>query len=329
MGCFHVGTLETGNDGDSKVHGLHNLDETSGNGVAADNTTENVDEDSSNLGVASNELEGTSDGSGGSTTANVEEVGGLASVELDNVHGGHGKTGTVDEAANVTVKLDEVQARLGGLDLVGVLLGGVAPLEDVLLSEIGVVVEVELGIHAKNLVVRGLGKRVNLDLGSVLLHEDLVQLLDGQGSVVDALRGEAKLGSDGLGHVVGDALVDVDLCGDDGIGVLLGDSLNVHTTLRGSDNNGALAGSVHEHGKVELAASELALDNVDRVADTALLASLLCDELVSNHLVGEDRGLLGRVDDSDTALEAVVEVTLASTSGKNLGLDDHVIASCE
>jgi len=326
---LHVGTLETGNDGNSEVHGLHNLDETSGNSVATNDTTENVDKDGSNLGVASNELEGTSDGSGSGTTANIEEVGGLTSVELDDVHGGHGKTGTVDEAANVTVELDEVQARLGGLDLVGVLLGGVAPLEDLLLSEVGVVVEVELGVHAENLVVRSLGQGVDLDLGSVVLHEDLVQLLDGQGSVVDALGGEAELGSNGLGHVVGDALVDVDLCGDDGIGVLLGDGLNVHTTLGGSNDNGALAGSVHKNGEVELAAGKLALDNVDRVTDAALLASLLCDELVSDHLVGEDRGLLGRVDDSDTTLETVVEVTLASTSGKNLGLDDHVIASWE
>lgn len=293
VGLLHVGALQTGDDGDSEVHGLHDLDETSGNGVATDDTTEDVDENGSDLGIASNELEGTSDGGRSGTTTDVEEVGGLATVELDNVHGGHGKTGTVDETANVTVELDEVQAGLGSLDLVSVLLGGVAPFEDLLLSEVGVVVEVELGVHAENLVVRSLGEGVDLDLGGVLVHEDLVQLLDGRGSIVDALGGEAKLGSDALGHVVGDALVDVDLCGDDGVGVFLGDRLDVHTTLRGSNNDGALAGSVHEDGKVELAAGELALDEVDRVTDAALLARLLGDELVSDHLVGEDAGLLG------------------------------------
>lgn len=34
----------------------------------------------------------------------------------------------------------------------------------------------------------------------------------------------------------------------------------------------------------------------------------------------------GRVDDSDTTLEAVVEVTFSSSTSKNLGLDNHVIA---
>lgn len=33
-----------------------------------------------------------------------------------------------------------------------------------------------------------------------------------------------------------------------------------------------------------------------------------------------------RVDNSNTALEASVEVTLSTTAGKNLSLDDHVIA---
>jgi hypothetical protein len=35
-----------------------------------------------------------------------------------------------------------------------------------------------------------------------------------------------------------------------------------------------------------------------------------------------------RVDDPHTTLKAVVEVTLSSATGKNLGLDDHVVALC-
>lgn len=103
-----VGTLETGNDGDLEVEGLDGLDQAGSNVVATDDTTEDVDEDGSDLGVAGNELKGLLDGGGGSTTTNVEEVGGLATVELDDIHGSHGKTGTVDEAANVTIELDEV-----------------------------------------------------------------------------------------------------------------------------------------------------------------------------------------------------------------------------
>ena len=290
---LHVGALQAGDDGDAQVHGFGDADEALGDGVAADDAAEDVDEDGGDLGVGGDEVEGALDGLGGGSATDVEEVGGCATVELDNVHGGHGETGTVDEAADVTVKLDEVEAGLGGLDLIGVLLGGVAPLKDLLLSELGVVVEAELGVHAQNLVVGGLGKRVDLDLGGILLHEELVQLLDGVGTGVDALRAEAELLGDLLGHVVGDTNVDVDGGGDDGLGALLGDGLNVHTTLAGGDNDGRLSSAVHEDCEVELAAGELALDNVDGVANATTLAGLLGDELVADHLVGKDASLAG------------------------------------
>jgi hypothetical protein len=35
-----------------------------------------------------------------------------------------------------------------------------------------------------------------------------------------------------------------------------------------------------------------------------------------------------RVDDSDTALEAVVESTLSTTSSENLGLDNGIVTAC-
>ena len=49
------------------------------------------------------------DGLGGRAAADVKEIGRLAAVELDDVHGGHGEAGTVDEAANVAVEFDKVE----------------------------------------------------------------------------------------------------------------------------------------------------------------------------------------------------------------------------
>jgi hypothetical protein len=96
VGLLHVGTLQTGDNGSAEVHLLHNVDETLGDGITADDTTEDVDEDSGDLGVAGDQLEGALDGLGGGTTADVEEVSGRTAVQLDDVHGGHGETGTVD-----------------------------------------------------------------------------------------------------------------------------------------------------------------------------------------------------------------------------------------
>lgn len=96
MGLLHVGTLQTGDDRSAQVHLLDDVDQTLGNSVAADDTTEDVNKDGGHLGVAGDQLEGALDGSGGGTTADIEEVSGGTAVELDDIHGGHGETGTVD-----------------------------------------------------------------------------------------------------------------------------------------------------------------------------------------------------------------------------------------
>ena len=49
--------------------------------------------------------------------ADVEEVGGLAAIELDDVHGRHGEAGAVHHACDIPVKLDVVQVKLRRFDL--------------------------------------------------------------------------------------------------------------------------------------------------------------------------------------------------------------------
>ena len=96
LGLLHVGTLQTGDNGNAQAHLLHNVDQTLRNSVTADDTAKDVDEDRRDLGVAGDEVESRLDGSGGGTATDVQEVGGATTVELDDIHGGHGQTGTVD-----------------------------------------------------------------------------------------------------------------------------------------------------------------------------------------------------------------------------------------
>jgi len=110
LGLRHVGALQTGNDGDAQVHVRHGGDQTLGDGVAADDAAEDIDEDGSHLRVVGDQAEGLLDGLTGGSSSAVEEVGGLSAIQLDDVHGGHGKTGSVDETSDVTVELDEVES---------------------------------------------------------------------------------------------------------------------------------------------------------------------------------------------------------------------------
>ncbi len=61
---------------------------------------EDVDQDALHVGVGGDDLEGRGDLLPWSAAADVEEVGRLVAVELDDVHGGHGQARAVDHAAD-------------------------------------------------------------------------------------------------------------------------------------------------------------------------------------------------------------------------------------
>ena len=80
--------------------------------------------------------------------SDVEEVGRVAAMEREDVHGGHSQSSTVDQASDAAVQLDEIQIRLLGLDLGRFLLRNIPQAEYILLTEVRVVVKAELGVHA-------------------------------------------------------------------------------------------------------------------------------------------------------------------------------------
>lgn len=93
---LHVRTLETRNHRSAQVHVPHNIDETLRDRVAANNTAEDVDKDRGHLWIAGDEFKCRFDCSRRRATANVQEVGRVATVELDNVHRRHSQAGTID-----------------------------------------------------------------------------------------------------------------------------------------------------------------------------------------------------------------------------------------
>ena len=82
--------------------------------------------------------------------SNVQEVSRVTTVERQDIHSGHGKTGTINEAANVTVQLDEVEVSLLCFYLRRVFLGDIPQTEYIGLTELRIIVEPELSIHTRN-----------------------------------------------------------------------------------------------------------------------------------------------------------------------------------
>jgi hypothetical protein len=152
-----VGALQANDDGDFDVADvLVGIHDALCYAVAAHDAAEDVHQDGLHCGVLQDDAEGFLHAGGVGRTTDVEEVGGFATAELDDVHGGHGEAGTVHHAAHVAVELHVVEASFTGFHFDGILLGLVAHLGVVRVAVEGVAVQAHLGIHGDHLVVAGL-----------------------------------------------------------------------------------------------------------------------------------------------------------------------------
>src|SRR6185503_10226038 len=80
-------------------------DNTAGHLVHTGDAAEDIEHHRLDVRVGEDDLERGLNFVLARATANVEEVGRLATVELDHVHGGHGQASPVDHAADVAVEL--------------------------------------------------------------------------------------------------------------------------------------------------------------------------------------------------------------------------------
>ena len=121
-----IGAGETNDDGYLDRLLLQCLHDALGNPVAAVDAGEDVQHHRLDVWVREHDAEGVGDLLRRGAAADVEEIGRAAAVQRDRVHRRHRQAGAVDDAADVTVQRDVVQAVAGGLDLFRVFLVEVA-----------------------------------------------------------------------------------------------------------------------------------------------------------------------------------------------------------
>ena len=124
MRHLHVRPLQPRHDRRSQIHAFHHTDQALRNGITPDNTAKDIHENRRHFRVRRDKVKRLLDSLRCGAAADVEEVGGLAAVELDDVHGGHGKASAVDEAADVAVEFDKIKTMsmrvsFGGASRVG------------------------------------------------------------------------------------------------------------------------------------------------------------------------------------------------------------------
>ena len=120
--------------------------------------------------------------------AHVKEIGWAAAGVLNNVHRRHRQARAVHHAGNRAIQLDVIQRVLAGLDFQRVFLRRVAQSLDVRMTEQRVIVERDLRVQRKQLVVLGGDEWIDLHQRSVRIHERLVKALEECHRVVDLRR---------------------------------------------------------------------------------------------------------------------------------------------
>ncbi len=320
-GGFDVGAFESDDEGDFEADGFGGSNDAACDFVALHDSAKDVDEDAFDVGIGEDDLECFCDGFFGCGAADVEEVGGFTSVELDDVHGGHGETGAVDEAADGSVELDVGETEFVGFEFGRVFLSGVEEGLDVLVSEKRVVVEGHFGVDGHDLTIGevfgGFGgdKGIDLDHVGVFGDKEPGEFHHDGGGLGDLLADEAELEGDGSGFVTLESHEGVDVPADNFFGCFCGDGFDVDTAFRGGDHDRSAGGSVECDGEIEFLVDFDAGGDEDFVDGNAFGTGLVCDEVFAHHGFGGLLGIVGGFDEFDAA-------TFAASAGVDLGFDD-------
>ena len=123
-------------------------DKRLGQFVASEDSTEDIDEDGLDFDIIIKEFKCFSKLITFSTATDVKEVSRFSSVQLDDIHSGHGKTSSIDEASNVATDVDVVQVILLCVRFLFVVLGLVFLFSQVFLTIESVRINRDLAIGA-------------------------------------------------------------------------------------------------------------------------------------------------------------------------------------
>ena len=100
-------------------------------------------------------------------TANIKEIGWLPAVQLDDVHGGHGQSSTVDKAADVSIKLDVGESSFFGTDFNFLFFREVPEFVPIFVSEFSVLIKGDFGIQRNDVVVSCSNEGVDFEHGTI------------------------------------------------------------------------------------------------------------------------------------------------------------------
>src|SRR5262245_14537311 len=313
---FYVCSFQPDDDrfGDLQVAGR--LAHAARDHVAPDDAAEDVDQDGLHVRVGQQYAEGVLDALLRGPAADVEEVGGLAPGQLDDVHRRHRQPGAVDHAGDVAVELDVVEVVFGGFDLERRFFVEVAQLGVFFVAVERVVVKIDLCVQRVKLAVFGQQEGVNLEERGVHFDERPIEREHELGGLAYQLRRQAQ--AEGqiarLERLHADGRIDVFL--QYLFGRLGRDFLNVHAACGRGHEDQLRHRAVEQQSQIKLLFNFQPLFDEQRTHGAAFWTGLMRDQIHSDHLFGQVVNIFRRAREFDAA-------ALTAPAGVDLRFDDH------
>src|SRR5262249_50589084 len=248
--------------------------------------------------------------------ADVEEVGGLAPGQLDDVHSRHRQPGAVDHAGDVAVELDVVEVVFRGFDLERRFFVEVAQLRVFFVAVERVVVKIDLRVQRLKLAVFRQQERGDLEERGVPFGERPLAREHEPRGLAYQLRRQAQ--SEGqiarLERLHADGRIDVflqNLFGGPGR-----DLLDVHAAGGRGHEDQLRDSAVEQHSQIELLFDFQTLFDEQRAHGGAFGTGLMRDQFHSDHLFGQVVNVFHRAREFAAA-------SLAAPASVDLRFDDH------
>merc|ERR1719382_2423196 len=178
LGIVNIRPLQPHDQRDLELDAFAGVDDAVGDRGAVHDAAKHIHQDGFHPVVFSDDAESLPHLIFLDIATHIKEVGWLATIELDDVHGRHGQPSTVHQASNVAIQLHVVEVVTGSINLPRVQLRGVLHVEDGLLPERGIVIKAKLGVSGVHFPLGCLCQWVNLQLKTIHVEEHGVQVLD-------------------------------------------------------------------------------------------------------------------------------------------------------